>query len=231
MSDPGTAFFEGLSWYLETRQWARVKIDTCPHGSTGQDIKMFHYLYFANLFGAIDLVDDHLVATEQVKRGAFRDEVKRNFAAPANFDFALELRDAIVHRGIDPAAAGHSDNQVIYVLCPTGISKRGQADDLPCTFTYTKELAAECDRAANTAIFQAIEQRGFLAHGSASISLDDTMSAVSASTAMPDWAKEMAKSALADMDFDRLAAELASSRIEKIRGLLGRPRQDGEAAA
>jgi hypothetical protein len=27
---------------------------TCPVGSQGLDIKMYHYLYFSNLFGAID---------------------------------------------------------------------------------------------------------------------------------------------------------------------------------
>lgn len=50
VTDPRVAFFDGLLWYLETRQWAREKIEACPHGSSEQDIKMFHYLYFANLF-------------------------------------------------------------------------------------------------------------------------------------------------------------------------------------
>lgn len=220
MSASGIAFLDGLSWYLETRQWAREKIDTCPHGSKGQDIKMFHYLYFANLFSAIDLVDDYLVAAEGGAK-FMRAEVQQNFTAPSDFDYALQLRNAIVHRGLDPATAGHSDNQLLFVLCPTGIRKKGGAMELPCTFTYTKELAAECDRAANAAIFQAINQRGFLIEGQFATTPAEHLAAIDASTVMPDWAKIMARSALSEIDFEALATDLDANRVAHIRQLLG----------
>jgi hypothetical protein len=55
MNDPGLTFLDGLLWYLETRNWAFEKLTICPIGSQALDIKMYHYLYFSNLFGAVDL--------------------------------------------------------------------------------------------------------------------------------------------------------------------------------
>ncbi len=59
MNDLRLTFLDGLFWYLETRTWAFEKIKSCPTGSQALDIKMYHYLYFSNLFGAVDIVRDY----------------------------------------------------------------------------------------------------------------------------------------------------------------------------
>ena len=51
----------------------------------------------------------------------------------------------------------------------------------------------------------------------------ETMNGIDSSTAIPDWAKELAKQAFTQMDFERVAAEVAKSRVDKMRTLLWHP--------
>jgi hypothetical protein len=97
MDDPRLLFFDGLLWYLETRNWAFEKIKTCPTGSQGLDIKMYHYLYFSNLFGAVDLVRDYIKAIGE--KVDFEENIKQGFGNDDDYQYARELRNAIVHRG------------------------------------------------------------------------------------------------------------------------------------
>ena len=77
MDDPRLLFFDGLLWYLETRSWAFDKLKACPAASQLQDIKMYYYLYFSNLCGAIDRVLDYV--KEASIQSDFEDKVKNGF--------------------------------------------------------------------------------------------------------------------------------------------------------
>jgi hypothetical protein len=67
---------------------------------------MYHYLYFSNLFGAVDLVCDYSSAIGE--KAVFEANIKRGFGNADDYQYARELRNAIVHRGLDPAAAAHA---------------------------------------------------------------------------------------------------------------------------
>ncbi len=216
-----STFFDGLLWYLQTRNWAFEKIRDCPVGSQGLDIKMYHYLYFSNLFGAIELVRDF--ARKMDGQPDIEDAIRSGFGGNDDYTYARELRNAIIHRGIDPAAAGHADGQVLYVLCPPGVTDRAGKKNLSCSFKYTVQLADRCNQAANPVILEFLERNGFLAAGGMSAGKEDTLKAIEESTAMPDWAKAMAVQAIGQMDYGQLAATIAETRINEVKALLGRP--------
>ena len=56
---------------------------------------------------------------------------------------------------------------------------------------------------------------------------EEVLETIRDSTAMPDWAKAMAHKAISEMDYDRIAAEIAATRIKQIKTFLGRPLADG----
>jgi hypothetical protein len=92
---------------------------------------------------------------------AFHDAVKHGFAGTGNYEYARELRNAVVLRGFDPAASGHDVGKA------------------------------------------------------------EVLEAIRDATAMPDWAKAMAHKAISEMDYDRIAAEIAANRIKQIKTFLG----------
>jgi hypothetical protein len=220
MRAPQATFIDGLLWYLETRNWSFGKIKTCPTGSHPRDIKMYHYLYFSNLLGAVDLVADYFTTTGEVPN--FRSIVKKGFGATDNYKYVRELRNTIVHRGLDPAGAGHTGGKSILVLCPAQVWDRDGNNAYTCTFRYTAELAESCNRIVDIAIFEILDRHGFLNPGRIIVSREQTLHAIKCSTAMPDWAKSMAQNALGEMDFVKIATEIAESKINQLRSLLGR---------
>jgi len=219
MAEPRLTFIDGLLWYLQTRNWAFEKIKTCPTGSHLLDIKMYHYLYFSNLFGAVDIIRDNLKPTG--KDAAFEDQVKRGFGNTTDWQYARELRNSIVHRGIDPAAAGHANGNIILVLCPATVQDQKGKKSYSCTFKYLVELAECCNRAVNPAIFEVLESHGLLEPGQMTVGKETTLSAIKDAEVMPEWAKTMALKALGEMDFIKMAEQIASTRINELKGLLG----------
>lgn len=211
-------FFDGLLWYLETSNWAFEKIKACPVGSQQLDIKMHHYLYFSNLFGAIDLVRNY-----SAKSGSSSDienAILQHFQTTDDYRYARELRNSIVHRGIDPAAAGHADETVIYVLCPSGVTDRSGERNIKCSFKYTVELAACCNQIVNPVILEFLERNGFFSLGTTTINKEEALKNVRDSTAIPDWVKAMTVQAFEVMDLDQMATTIAETRIKRVRELL-----------
>lgn len=214
-------FFDGLLWYLETRNWAFEKINTCPIGSKGLDIKMYHYLYFSNLFGAIDVTRDY--GQKIGEQSDIEETIRKSFGTTDDYQYARELRNAIVHRGIDPAAAGHADDKVLYILCPPGVTDRKGKKSLFCTLQYTVQLAARCNQVVNPVILKFLEKHGLLDASGMTMNKEETLKAVQDASAMPDWAKAMAVQAFDQTDFDLMAASVPETRIKRAKELLGRP--------
>jgi hypothetical protein len=215
---PTTDLFDGLLWYLETRNWAFAKMKACPMGTYSLDIKMYHYLYFVNLFGGVDLVGDYLKPLGE--EAAFHDAVKRGFAG-ADYDYARQLRNSVVHRGLDPAGSAHVDGAVVRVLCPAKVYDQGGNNSYICTFRYTVELADHCNQAVNPAIFEVLERHGFLDPAQIIVSKKEAMEEIRNSEATPDWAKAMAQKLIYEVDFDDVASKIAATRIKQIKTLLG----------
>jgi hypothetical protein len=216
-----SVFFDGLLWYLETRNWAFEKIRTCPVGSQGLDIKMYHYLYFSNLFGAIDITRDY--GREIGEKSDIEETISKGFGSTDDYQYARELRNAVVHRGIDPAAAGHADKEILYILCPPGVTDRAGKKNLSCTLKYTVQLAGRCNEIVNPVISKFLEKHGFLASGQVTANKTDTLKAIADAPAMPNWAKAMAVEAFDKIDFDQLVSTIADARIKRVKELLGCP--------
>ena len=140
-------FVDSLIGYLEVRHWAFEKLCSSPISSNLIDLKMHHYLYFTNLFSAIELVSDHV--GDASARIAFEEHFQKGFAAPGDYFYARELRNAIVHRGLDPAAQGVQKGQKVFAVSPPVVFHRDGKKAYVCTFPLLVDLAAACNTEAS----------------------------------------------------------------------------------
>ena len=210
-------FIDGLIGYLDIRQWAFEKIRTTPAGSSLIDLRVHHSLYFTNLFGAVDLVRDYLSSDEA---RAFEDHLQQGFAMRGDYPYARELRNSIVHRGLDPAMHGTQRGAFVFAGCPPVVHSINGKKSYVCSVPLLVDLAAACNLATNGAIIAVLERKGLLDPALHAPDEEGTLAAVAA-TDMPDWAKVMATEAFATMDFEAMAAEIAQSRMKGLRSLLG----------
>jgi hypothetical protein len=221
MDDSKLGFFNGLLWYLQARDWALEKIRTSPIGSHLFDLRMHHSLYFVNLFSAVEHVRDHL-GREQPPSLAFIARIKSAFGTTQNFKYVRELRNAIVHRGLDPVATGHAKDATVSVLCPAVVQDRS-GNNYTCTFKYMFELATHCNVVTNPVIAEALEDLDLFNIVHHIVEEDSLHAAIDSGATMPDAAKAMVKEALRHMDYAAMAREVATARVKEMRILLGQP--------
>lgn len=115
--------FEGLLWYLEARNWAFDKMEATPHGADGFDVRMHHSLFFVNLVSVWDHLRDYLKDTKD-NPDAFTLRLRNGFRTSEDYKYVCELRNSIVHRGLDLSAIVHSDQATLYVVCPAKVEDR-----------------------------------------------------------------------------------------------------------
>jgi hypothetical protein len=212
-------FADSLIGYLDIRQWAFEKIRTSPVGSNLIDLRMHHYLYFSNLFGAIDLVRDCL--SDSAAKNGFDAHLAEGFPVAGDYLYARELRNAIVHRGLDPAAQGAQVGENIFAITPPVVFHRDGKKAYACSSPLLVNLAAACNKASNPAIFAVAEREGLLDSAAYRLDMSHVMEWAEETEHMPEWAHDMAEEAFSVMDYDALSAELAESRVHRLQLLLG----------
>jgi hypothetical protein len=216
-------FADSLIGYLEVRSWAFNKICASPIDSNLIDLKMHHYLYFTNLFGAIDLVRDS--RTSAAEKKAFDDHMRKDFAAPGNYAYARELRNAIVHRGLDLVAHGlhpgwGEKSQYVFAMSPAVVFHKDGEKAYVCTFPHLVDLAAACDRASNAAIYAVIEREGLLDPAAYMLEPTQTFEMEEETDDMPEWDPDTAAEPVNPLEFEAMAAELAQARAQQLQSLL-----------
>lgn len=198
-------FVDGLMGYLDIRQWAFRKIQTHPVGSNLIDLKMYHCLYFTNLFGAVEIVQDYL--SIPAEKNAFEDHLQQGFPNPGDYPYARELRNSIVHRGLDPTMQGVQRDNLVFALCPPLVFKRNSGEGYVCSTSLLVDLAAACNKASNMAILKVIEREGLLDAASHILEQEPIFETFGEESHIPDWAEDMAEDAFATMVFEGVAIE------------------------
>jgi hypothetical protein len=147
--------------------------------------------------------------------------VKQGFAVRGDYDYARELRNSIVHRGLNPAALGTQVGACVFALCPPVVFDRSGKNGRVCSFPLLADLAAACNKASGLAIQAVLEGEGLLDTAAHSPNKAQTLDEVAASPHMPDWAKAMAADAFEAMNFEAMATDLAKARVQQLRAHLG----------
>jgi hypothetical protein len=217
MNDEDIGFYDGLVWYLETRNWAFEKMLVCPRGSCTFDVRIYHSQYFVNLLSAVDHVCDY-IRDDGPTRGAFVTKIE---VGMQNYEYVRELRNAIVHRGLDPTADAHADDTTLHVLCPAVVQDRSRLKSYKASFKYLVELAHHCNSVVNPAIADVLTKLGLFNAISHTCSVEDIKAQVRSWVTMPDWAKELSIKAWDEVNYSTLTAEMATIRFQKMQDLLG----------
>ncbi len=224
---------DGLHLYLQIRNWALEKMHTAPRGAPLIDMEIYHYLYLSNTLAAIDLVGETF-HRQDFRKPPYENNYERDIITA--FDSALknpgmtgkeayayvrELRNSAVHRGLDSAAAGHSNDHHVFALCPATVNDLNGKNTYRCPCKYMVELGELTNLVFNTVIYEELDRRQAFESGPPQVSQQDALDFLNSSDAMPDWAKGMAREAY-QIDFRRVVAEAATTRMRELKILLGR---------
>jgi len=211
-----------IEWYFESKNLAvknALKLQ-CPLSLEQQkELRQYYSEYFVGLVSAIELLRE----SSYEFNTQFKERLCPAFAfdqfpdGKNNYSYIRELRNSIVHRGLDICSAAHVYENRLLVVAPQKVSGRDGETSFHAPGNYLIEIIAKCEEIVGPLITEHLEEVGLLkplltqhqAKAEAEKYLSEAL-------AVPDWVKQNGLQLLSQVDF--VQAQVLA--IEKFVSLL-----------
>ena len=195
-----------LSLYLSTRRTAlrsALQMRAPLSSEQTEDLRIHYSNYFINLLSAIEAIreDQHF----EGKR--FADTLESSFSftdspnGADNYAYIREIRNAIVHRGLDIFSAAHFPENVPLLVAPNQVANRSGNRKYSSFSFYVLGVIDRCESVVGPTIEAHLEEIGlFEKSPDPEASIAESLEFIESSVAMPEWAKKMAQANLGVVD-------------------------------
>jgi len=195
------ATLNSLSLYLATRQTAlRCALSLRTPLTTAQtsDLRVNYSNYFSSLISAVELLRES--ASLSIGFSALLESrfvFAENPSGKVNYSYVRELRNAIVHRGLDISAAAHIKSGIPFFIAPHAISNQSGAKSYPRLSFYVLGIVAKCESVIPCAIEQHLANIGVLERSPDPEQwVAETLSLIEQSEVIPEWVRGMTSGAV-----------------------------------
>lgn len=212
-----------LSWYMSARQTAlRAALSfRTPLSVTGQTDMRVHYSgYFLNLLAATELFRE----TATLHPNDFEAQLYSRFVfdgfedGKANYSYIRELRNAVVHRGLDLTSSVQVNGNFPMILAEPKVQNHKRTKTFVTFDKYLLHVIAKCELVVGSVMLDCLNAGGlFEAIVDTDAAISEYRQAVEQSHAMPDPIKALA---LATEFKPEWAAAAHSAAIKKLREAL-----------
>ncbi len=189
---------QSLSWYMSARQTAlRAALSfRAPLSVTDLTDMRVHYSgYFLNLLAATELFrETTTLPGNDFKARLYSSLVFDRFSdGEANYLYIRELRNAVVHRGLDITSSVHFDGDFPMILAEPKVQDRYKTKTFYAFGEYLLQVIEKCESVIGTVMFDCLNAAGiFDATIDAEASAVEFRQLVGQSDAMPTLVKAMA---------------------------------------
>jgi hypothetical protein len=187
-----------LTWYLSARQTslrAALSFRTPLSVIDQTDMRVHYSGYFLNLLAATDLLRE----TKTLSPNNFHEQLNSRFVfdgfpdGEANYLYIRELRNAVVHRGLNITSAVHVYGDFPMILAEPKIQNQKRTRTFFAFAEYLLQIITKCESVACPAILDCLQGAGiFQATIDAEAAVVDFRKAVEQSHAIPENFKSMA---------------------------------------
>jgi hypothetical protein len=211
-----------IEWYFESKNLAiknALKL-RCPLSTEQQkELRQYYSEYFVALVSAIELLressyefnvqfNEQLI--EVLSFEPFSD-------GKENYDYIRELRNSVVHRGLDLCSAVHVCEEHFLVVAPIKVFDRNGKKSFSAFGYYLLEIIAKCEEAIGPFIAKHLQEVGLLkpllTQDQAS---EEAGKYLLEAQAVPDWVKTNALNLISQIDF----LQTQALAVEKLVSLL-----------
>lgn len=157
-----------LAWYMSARQTAlraALSFRTPLSVQEAMDIRVHYSGYFLNLVAAIDLIRD----TTTLPSGDFKSQLFLRLVfegfqdGEANYFYIRELRNAVVHRGLDITSDQHFDGDFPMILAPPGIQNQARTKTFAAFGKYLLHVIEKCESVIGSVMLDFLKGAGIFA--------------------------------------------------------------------
>lgn len=215
-------FLSALTLYLVTRRTAlrsALRLRAPLTVEDAEDLRAHYSNYFVSLMSAVDLV----VENRSLEQEDFKKALEAGFKSLAlsnntdSYLYVRELRNAIVHRGLDVASSSHFAGDFPLLIAPNPIANRS-GDKKHLSFSYyLLGIIEVCEAVIGPAIQAHLNTLGILEKTpDIEAWMAESIGIIKSSTVMPDWVKTMAPESLIALDWESMHRH----SIAELRGVL-----------
>lgn len=201
-----------IKWYLELKNFSLSKVlafKTPLSVEDQQAIRMYYSQYFVGLMSAIDYCsaeksDSHKQFLSDLKDTLAFDADKKN-----NYCYLRELRNSVVHRGMDIMGAAHVVNDIPLFVAPEQVFNYNGEKSYKRFGYYLIEIVDRVESVIGPVFLGILEREKcldpfFVDKEAARL---ESMNYILQSDVMPDWAKQIAVRTLDEVDYDKMVID------------------------
>ncbi len=159
------------------------------------DLRVHYSSYFLNLLAATELLrETTTLPPNDFETRLYSRLVFDGFQdGEANYLYIRELRNAVVHRGLDITSTAHIDGDFPMILAEPKVQNRTRTKTYVTFGKYLLQVIAKCESVVGPVILDYLNAAGiFQATIDAEAALVEYREVVEQSNAMPDFVKAMA---------------------------------------
>lgn len=205
----------GIAWHLECMVLAAAAIDNFRPPADGFQLRMYYSLYLTNLMSAVDMVKE--IHGEPYDAALHTSLKTSKSSGDQVLGYVRELRNGVVHRGIDPTSRGVVVDGIVCAVAQPTVENRSGTISYVAPAPLLRDIFIHCEIGAKPVIERFLEPNfEQIASIKPETMLEDVRDAIESATHMPDWAKEMARKNIQP----EMLVKAQTHHIEKLRGLL-----------
>lgn len=209
-----------IKWYFEIKNLSLRKIlETRTPLSIEQqtELRLYYSQYFTSLFSATELLADEYEL--------FRNTLKQKFVFDSfingekNYNYLRELRNSVVHRGMDIASSAHIEDNFPFIVSPIVTNRSGKESYKPFEF-YLIDIIRKCELYIPDIILEYLQDLDIS-------EIEETQEELlnkslenlnnTASSIMPESVKNIAKEAMPKVDFITMRKELIETCLNELK--------------
>lgn len=211
----GIWLVNGIAWHLECMDLTREAIDNFRPPADSFQMRMHYSLYVANLMSAIDMM---LETDGAVFQMALKDNLKTSKnSGDEVLGYIRELRNGIVHRGLDPTSGGLVVNGLVCAVAEPIVTNRSGVQSYSAPAHLLRDILVHCDIATRPVIKKFLEPTlAALASEQPEETFRKSLDAIDAVPHMPELAKAMARTHTSP----EMLATAKAQQFAKLRRLL-----------
>jgi hypothetical protein len=212
-----------VKWYFELKNISlrNALALRCPLSVENQkDLRQYYSQYFAGLLSATELFLEKEYPNNLSFKCLLHEQLvfEGHTDGEKNYSYLRELRNSIIHRGLDISSAAHIKDDFPVLIAPSPVTNRSGTISHAAFCYYLIGVIEKCESVVGGIFLKHFEDFGLLhmkipQEKAVELSKEFLTNA----TAMPDWVKDSAMKAIEDINHEEIHLASMKSLVETLK--------------
>lgn len=218
-----TELISATKWYFDQKDLSLKNALSlkCPLSVEDQkDIRLYYSQYFTGLLSATEL----FLEKGYPDKEKFKDSLELALSfdehpnGSDNYSYLKELRNSIIHRGLNVTSGAHVKNDLPFFVAPSSITNRNGKKTYNSFGFYFIEIINQCESVIGNVFLSHFEECGlFEVKCSQDEALSNILESIKINNVMPEWAKIMALESVGSVNFGKINRSNISNLKETLQ--------------